>query len=342
MQQRVPSMKRGIALKILIVKTSSMGDVVHTMPTITDIATHRPDAQIDWMVEVPFASLPAMHPAVRKVHTIAWRKWRKSLFESDTRDAMKRARADLRSEYYDLILDVQGLIKSAFFSAQARGLRAGYDWKSAREHFASVWYQQVATVDRKLHAVQRSRLLAAAHLGYRPEGAPDFAIRMPDPTWLPPSTKPYTKPFVVLIPGASRPEKLWPDERWIAIANHIASRGLEIVWLWGSKEEGSRCVSLAAQSDGEIPPFLSVQDASALLARAKAVIGLDTGFSHIAAAFGVPTVGIYCDHEPGLVGITGNGFVASVGGRGEVPDVERIKLLADEALTHSTVRIVIK
>lgn len=328
----------GEPLKILIVKTSSMGDVVHTMPTISDIVHHRPDATIDWMVEAPFAALPAMHPGVRKTIPIAWRKWRKKLFASETRETIARTRRELRAESYDLVLDLQGLVKSAFFSAQARGLRAGYDWKSAREGFASVWYQRVATVDKSLHAIQRSRLLAAAHLGYRVLGAPDFSLRMPDPVWLPPTTKPYMRPYVVLIPGASRPEKLWPEERWIALAKHIATRGVELVWLWGSKEEGSRCVKLAAQSDGEIPPFLSVQDATALLARAKAVVGLDTGFSHVAAAFGVPTVGIYCDHEPGLVGITGNGFVASAGGRGEVPELERIKRMADEALSHGTMR----
>jgi heptosyltransferase I len=315
-----------------------MGDVVHTMPMVSDILRHKPEATIDWLVEAPFASLPAMHPGVRKAIPIAWRKWRKKILASNTREAISRARGDLRSEYYDLIIDAQGLVKSAFFSAQARGLRAGYDWKSAREGFASVWYQRVATVDKSLHAVQRSRLLAAAHLGYRVQGAPDFALRMPDPVWLPPTTKPYARPYVVLIPGASRLEKLWPEERWVALAKHIATRGVEIVWLWGSKEEGSRCVKLAAQSDGEIPPFLSVQDASALLARAKAVVGLDTGFSHVAAAFGVPTVGIYCDHEPGLVGITGNGFVASAGGRGEIPELDRIKRMADEALTHATTR----
>ncbi|TAG83884.1 MAG: lipopolysaccharide heptosyltransferase I, partial [Betaproteobacteria bacterium] len=192
------------ALKLLIVKTSSMGDVVHTMPAISDIAKHRPDVEIHWMVESSFASLPAMHPAVQRVHVISWRKWRKKLLQSDTRDAIKRARAELRSTYYDLIIDAQGLVKSAFFAGQARGLRAGYDWKSAREGFASVWYQRVATVDKALHAVQRTRLLMAAHLGYRPEGAPDFSLRMPDPTWLPPHTRPAQRPFVVLIPGASR------------------------------------------------------------------------------------------------------------------------------------------
>lgn len=317
-------------LKVLIVKTSSMGDVVHTMPAVTDIAAHRSDVQIDWMVESAFASLPAMHPAVRNVVPISWRKWRNSLLKKETREAISRSRKSLRSVEYDLVLDMQGLVKSALFSGQARGVRAGYDWSSAREKIASVWYQQVATVDRSLHAVHRSRLLAAAHLGYTVSGLPNFAIKMPDPTWMPPSPKPYA----VLIPSASRPEKLWQDERWIAVANAASTRGLAVVWMWGSKEEGSRCVSLAARSDGEIPPFLSVNDAAAVMARARVCVGLDTGFSHIAAAFGVPTVGIYCDHEPGLVGITGNGFVASLGGRGQSPDSVRVIKLLDEALAY--------
>jgi heptosyltransferase I len=305
---------------------------VHTMPAVSDIAHHRPDAKIDWLVESSFAALPSMHRAVQTVLPIRWRKWRQNLFQKETREAIGKTRAQLRSVEYDLVLDLQGLIKSALFSGQARGLRAGYDWSSAREKIASIWYQQVATVDKSLHAVHRSRLLAAAHLGYTISGKPNFAMTLPDPTWMPPSPKPY----VVLIPGASREEKLWPEERWIAVANDVAARGLEVVWMWGSKDEASRVVKLAAQSDGEIPPFLSVKDATAVIARAKACIGLDTGFSHIAAAFGVPTIGIYCDHEPGLVGITGNGFVASVGGKGQSPDSMRIRSLLDEAVAYSS------
>ncbi len=311
-----------------------MGDVVHTMPAISDIARHRPDVRIDWMVESPFASLPAMHPAVQTIVPIAWRKWRKKLWQKETRATIGRVRKSLRAEPYDLVLDLQGLMKSALFASQAKGLRAGYDWASAREPLASIWYQQVATVDRSLHAVTRSRLLAAAHLGYAIEGEPNFALRMPDPSWMPPTPKPY----VVLIPGASRPEKLWPEERWVAVAKAIAARGLEIAWIWGSKDEASRCVKLAAQSDGEIPPFLSVEHATAVIARASACVGLDTGFSHIAAAFGVPTVGIYCDHEPGLVGITGRAYVASVGGRGKSPESGAVIRLLDEALSSNPKR----
>lgn len=315
-------------MKILIVKTSSMGDVVHTMPTITDIAAHVPGAVIDWVVEKPFTSLPAMHPAVRLVIPIAWRKWRKSLWKAETRSALADARRALRSERYDLVLDLQGLVKSALWAVQANGPRAGYDRASAREPFAAVFYQRKANVPKALHAVERSRRLAATHLGYDiGNTSPRFSLIAPVGTWRAASDR-----YAVLITGASRPEKLWPEPSWLAIAVMLREAGYGLVWLWGSTSEKARCERLAGAADGEVPPFLTVADAAAVLAGASLCVGLDTGFSHIAAAFGVPTVGIYCDHEPGLVGITGEGYVASVGGRGQVPSVMAVDALVKPAL----------
>jgi len=304
-------------MKILIVKTSSMGDVVHTMPAVTDIAAHVPGALIDWVVEKPFSSLPAMHPAVRRVIPIAWRKWRKSLWKTDTRAAVAEARRALKAERYDLVLDMQGLVKSALWAVQANGPRAGYDRGSARESLAAMFYQRMANVPKALHAVERSRRLAATHLGYDIGSTPPrFALAAPSASWQPTAGR-----YAVLITGASRPEKLWPEASWLAVAAQLRDAGFGLVWLWGSPSEQARCERLAAEAGGDVPPFLTVADAAAVLAHASLCVGLDTGFSHIAAAFGVPTVGIYCDHEPGLVGITGEGFVASVGGRGQVPTI---------------------
>ena len=309
-------------MNILIVKTTSMGDVVHTMPAISDIAAHLPDTQIDWLVEVPFAALPTMHPAIRKVIPIAWRKWRKTLFAKDTRAALSAARAQLKAEKYDLVLDMQGLVKSALWAMQACGPRAGYDSASARESIAAFTYARRAKVGKSLHAVERSRQLAAAHLGYVVTGKPSFNLRAPALLWAP-----QTDRYAVLITGASRLEKLWPEASWQHICAVLQASDLGVVWLWGSADEGERVRRLAAIAGGEIPPFLSIRDASAVLARATICVGLDTGFTHVAAAFGVSTVGIYCDHEPGLVGITGGGRVASVGGRGRIPTVESVVAL---------------
>ena len=295
---------------------------MHTMPAISDIAANVPSAQIDWLIEAPFAALPAMHPAIRTVIPIAWRKWRKRLFAAETRAATATARAQLKAEQYDVIIDFQGLIKSALWATQARGPRAGYDWASAREPLASLFYAKRAAVAVNQHAVERSRQLAAAHLNYAVAGPQRFGLRAPSAGWMPQAAR-----YAVLITGASRPEKLWPESSWQAIAATLTARGYALVWLWGSAEEGERSKRLAASAGGEVPPFLTVKGASAVLARASLCVGLDTGLTHIAAAFGVATVGIYCDHEPGLVGITGEGYVASVGGRGLVPSVAAVEAL---------------
>ena len=295
-------------MRILIVKTSSMGDVVHALPAVSDIRRHRPGITIDWLVEAPFAAIPRLHPAVSKVMPLSWRKWRKSLFKRETREAMAALRADLRTESYDLVLDLQGLLKSVMWGLQARGPLVGYDRDSIREPMAALCYQRTAKVSRELHSVERCRRLAAAHLGYvLPVSAPSFDITPPVGSWRAPVLS------AALIPCASRPEKLWPEAHWIAI-----------VVIWGSDEERQRAERIAAGCDGLVPPFLSVADTAAVLGQARQVIGLDTGFSHLGAAFGAPTIGIYCDHEPGLAGITGPGRVASFGGKGQVPTLDEV------------------
>lgn len=316
-------------LRILVVKTTSMGDVVHTLPAITDIARAHPGAVIDWLVEAPFAAIAALHPAVRRVLPIAWRKWRKSLRNPATRAAIRQLRADLQAETYDLVIDFQGLLKSVLWAVQANGPRAGYDRKSIREPLAALFYQRRAAVSRSLHAVDRSRRLAAAHLAYAlPSGAPDFGLRAPTPTWQPPS------PHAVLIPCASRPEKLWPEADWQAVLAQVQAQGWTPVILWGSPQEQALAQRIAGDSGAVVPPFLSVGDSAAVLAGARLVVGLDTGFTHLAAAFARPTVGIYCDHEPGLAGVTGAGFVRSLGGKGQVPSRADVLAAFRSALPH--------
>jgi heptosyltransferase I len=305
--------------QILIVKTSSMGDVVHALPAVSDMLAARPGLAVDWLVEKAFADIPRLHPGVRRVLPLSWRKWRKRLHDAQVRSELWGLRAQLREVRYDLVLDLQGLMKSALWGLQARGALAGYDRRSAREPFAAGLYRLRARVPRELQAVERNRRLAAAHLGYAmPTSAPDFGIRAPHGTWR------VEGPSSVLVPCASRPEKLWPEDRWIAIAQRWRAQGLTPVIVWGTAEEEARAQRIAQACGGAVPPFLSVGDTAAVLAAARQVVGLDTGFTHLAAALGRPTVGIYCDHEPGLAGITGSGPVASVGGKGQVPSLDDV------------------
>ncbi len=172
----------GPHMRILIVKTSSMGDVVHALPAITDIAQAIPGVEIDWLVEKNFAAMPSQHRTVSRVITLQWRKWRKSLRTPETQAAIKAWRADMALHRYDLIIDMQGLLKSAGFACFAQGPRAGYDWHSIREPLASLFYSRKAHVSKDLHAVDRCRQLAAQVLGYAvPNSAPDFGLQADAP-----------------------------------------------------------------------------------------------------------------------------------------------------------------
>jgi heptosyltransferase-1 len=311
-----------MSFKLLIVKTSSMGDVVHALPVIDDIHRHHPGAQIDWLVEAPYAAIPQMHPGVRHVLPLQWRKWRRALFSRDTWVAMGVLRAELRQAGYDRVLDLQGLLKSALWARQAGASVVGYDAESAREPAAAWFYRRTAKVDKALQAVQRCRELAAAHLRYSvPGSAPDFGIRAPAASWLPRGGD-----YAVLIPNASRASKHWPERHWVALGNRLMERGMTPVVLWGAPDEQSLAENIAASCEGDVPPFLKVGEMASVLAGARQVVGLDTGFTHLAAALGRPTLGIYCGHDPGLAGITGPGRVASIGGKGQVPS--RAEVLA--------------
>jgi heptosyltransferase-1 len=338
-------------LKVLVVKMSSMGDIVHAQPVVSDLLAHAPQARIDWVAEAPFAGIPAMNPGVASVIPIAWRKWRRTLREPATRAALRTFRERLQATRYDWIVDCQGLLKSAAVARLARGThRAGPSWSSAREPLASLAYDRRAVVPWSLHVVARTRAIAAQALGYRLDGPARFGLRVPAlvAAWLPDGP-----PTAVLIPGASRSEKLWPEAHWVAAGRQLAGQGLRLVWLWGSPEERARVQRLAAACGGGvldasgagdavrtegarttsvIPPFVSVADAASLVAGARIVVGLDTGFTHLAGALGRPTVGIFCDFDATQCAVSGDGPCESFGGVGVVPPVADVTAAIERML----------
>lgn len=307
---------------ILLVKTSSLGDVLHNLPVVSDIARHYPDAQIDWVVEEGFAALPRMHPAVRNVIPVAVRRWRGKLLNIATWRDIAAYRSALAAQRYDIAIDTQGLLKSALLMRGTHGLRCGYDRDSAREPLAASLYQRTFPVALRQHAVERNRQLVAQALGYELEGCAEYGIRPPQiarPAWLP------EQPYAVLLHATSRADKLWDEANWVALGRHLHERNIRCVLPWGGEAEQARSLRLAgAIPDAAAPPRLSLNEAAALLGGARAVIGVDTGLAHLAAALGVPTVGIYTATDPALTGLYAGHCAVNLGHVGHAPDVAAV------------------
>jgi heptosyltransferase I len=298
---------------ILFVKTSSLGDVVHNGPAVSDAARALPGVHIDWVVEEPFAGIAALHRDVRRVIPVAVRRWRSALWRPAVWNEIGAWRRALQAERYDAVIDTQSLLKSALISKTARGTRHGLDRASAREWLAPTFYDVRHAVPRGLHAVERNRRLAAISLGYPPQGSVEYGLRVPAA---------QKSGYVVLLTMTSRADKLWPDERWIELARALRTPAM---LPWGSEAERARAQRIGAATGGPVmPKRLSAEELARLFAAAASVVGLDTGLTHFAAALGTPTVGIYCGSDPALTGLYGAPRATNVGAKGRVPEVREV------------------
>jgi heptosyltransferase-1 len=302
--------------RILLVKTSSLGDIVHNLPVVADIASQWPEAEIDWVLEEPFAALPALHPKVRRVMPVAVRRWRRSPLAADTRREIGAFFDALRAIRYDAVIDTQGLFKSAFVSRAARGRRFGLDFRSSREPLFP-FYDRTFHVPRSLHAVERNRIIVASALGYRVPPRIDYGIRA--------RSSPVSGAYAVLVHATSAAKKLWREERWVELGEALRSRGLKSVLPWGSDDERMRSERLEAAIQGAVtPPRTSLEEVASLLAGARCAVGVDTGLTHLAGALGVATVGIYTATDPGTTGLHGCVRAVNVGAVGANPRVDDV------------------
>ncbi|MGB8339134.1 MAG: lipopolysaccharide heptosyltransferase I [Burkholderiales bacterium] len=306
---------------ILLIKTSSLGDVIHNLPVATDLAAHFPGVNIDWVVEENFADIPALHPGVRRVIPIAMRRWRKNLLQKNTWREIEQFKKNLRQENYDAVLDTQGLIKSALITRWARGAKYGFDFFSVREPLASLVYDKKYTVNKQLHAVERNRRLAEQAIDYNQFFSINYGIAaLPlNASWL------AQGKYAVLLHATSRADKEWPEARWIELGKKLHGRRIFSVLPWGSEAEKVRAESLAAAiPDAIAPPQLSIKDAASLIAGAEIIIGVDTGLTHLAAALNKPVVAVFCATSPGLTGVYGNTNAINLGEAGRAPSVDQV------------------
>lgn len=321
-------------MRILLVKTSSLGDVIHNLPVASDIRRVYPEAQIDWVVEEGFAEIPRLHPAVRHVLPVGVRRWRKSPLSPATWREIRAYRQAVRrpagTDFYDAVLDTQGLIKSGLLASQAQGEKLGHAATSAREPLAARFYDRSFVIPKTLHAVVRNRQLAAAALGYALDDLSlDYGITAPPlaASWLPAGD------YAVLLTATSRADKEWPEENWRALGSALIATGVRCVLPGGSESERSRASRLANTLGRAVAaPAMNLADLAGLLAGARIVVGVDTGLVHLAAALGRPTLALYCASNPTLTGVLGSAPYVNLGGPGAPPSAKEVVATALQLL----------
>ncbi len=294
---------------------SSLGDVVHNFPVVVDIRRRFPQAVIDWAVEEAYAPLVELSLGVRRPVPVAIRRWRKGLLGMATWREIADLSRTLRSERYDEIIDTQGLLKSALVTAAAHGRRHGFDAHSAREPIAARFYDVVHHVARDQHAVSRNRQLAAAVLGYRVSEPAEYGL----------GVQPDASGAIVLLHSTSRADKHWPEASWVELGQRLESAGLSVVLPWATRFEHERSKRIAASlARAVVPPSMTLAAVAALLSSAKAVVGVDTGLVHLAAALGRPAAAIYCATDPRLTGIHACSRSVNLGSPGHAPSAGEV------------------
>jgi heptosyltransferase I len=300
--------------RILFIKTSSLGDVVHQCPAVTDAARGIPEARIDWVVEDAFAGVARMHPSVERVIPVAVRRWRRAPWRPAVWREMATFRESLKGERYDAVVDTQGLLKSALITCFASGTKHGMDRASAREPLAARFYDRTHFVSRGLHAVERNRRLTAAALGISLPPEIEYGLKKTGPL-----NEALPASYSVLLTMTSRADKLWPETRWIELGRALA---LPAVLPWGSDEERARAERIAhGIGQAVVPAKMALEALAPVLAHARNVVGLDSGLTHLAAALGVPAVAIFCGSDPALTGVYRAARAANVGAPGRPPQV---------------------
>lgn len=288
-------------MRVLLVKTSSLGDVVHTLPALTDAQQSIPGIEFDWVVEEGFAEIPAWHPAVSQVIPVAIRRWRRHPFQALRSGEWSRFKFRLSETRYDLVIDAQGLVKSAWLTRYVKAPVAGLDRESAREPLASRFYDRRYAIARDQHALERVRQLFAQSLGYSvPETVADYGL---DRNQL---ATPGDQPYLLFLHGTTWASKHWPEDYWRELAERMSEFGWSIRLPWGNADEKARAERIAeGLSSVSVLPRLNLGGIAKVVAGARACVAVDTGLGHLAAALDVPSISLYGPTLPGRVGAYG-------------------------------------
>lgn len=308
--------------RILIVKTSAMGDIVANIPLINDIHTRFPHLVIDWVVEESFLDIAKLSPYINQFIPMSLRRWKKHPFSKQTWQEISAFKAALQAHQYDAVLDSQNLVKSALICRIANGVSHGANAATAREPLAGWLHERGYDITVKCHAAVRNRMLGAKVFGYEmPSDAPQYHLQLPN---LSPSYTPI-HPYVMGFHGTARAAKLWPTYHWAGLAQHLKDKGLTLLLPWGNTEEKQRAESIAKSADNAIVlPKLNLAELTKLTEQAHATIGVDTGLMHLSVALDVPTLAIFCDThiwQAGTYPAEGTQAI-TIGGKPALPSIE--------------------
>lgn len=293
-------------MRVLVVKMSSLGDVIHTLPALTDAASALEGIRFDWVVEEGFAEIPAWHPAVDNVIPIALRRWRKHPLRDFRGPQWRAFRQSLRRESYDAVIDAQGLLKSAIIARLSKNQVYGLDRYSAREPLAALGYRHKVAVAKDMHAVERTRTLFSKALNYSlPLGRGDYGVR--DHLA---GGRDRRQFGLLFFHATARAEKLWPEDRWVQLAEEALAAGYPVSLPWGNDTERERAERIATRASGvQVLPRLDLLGLADLLLETRGVVAVDTGLGHLAAALDVPTVSLYGPTSTRLIGAYGRNQV---------------------------------
>ncbi len=290
--------------KILIVKTTSLGDLIHSMPAVTDVQRMLPGAEMHWLVEEDFVGVPVWHPFIKKVHACATRRWRKSFFSQKTQQEIKALKNQLLSEQFDLVIDAQGLVKSALMVRWLDCVRHGYDSQSIKEKLASRVYTDKHNISRDQGAIERVRQLVSESLGYSTDGLNQhFGLQVKKPVSL---DVDLDANYAVFLHGTNWDSKIWPVDYWRKLAEDLTAQGIKVFIPWGNKSEHERALTIAKDTKATVLQQQPLDVLAYILQNATVVVGSDTGLTHISAALGTKTIGIYGSTSTQLTGLNGD------------------------------------
>ena len=304
--------------RVLIIKTSSLGDVIHNFPMVSDINIKFPACTIDWLVEEAYVPLVKLHPSVHRIIPISLRRWRRSIFSRTTWQEVGSCIHEIKRHSYDLVIDSQGLIKSAVLAKLARGPSCGFGAGYARESLAGMSYDIGIKIDRDQHMLDRCRKLTASALSYQAPEKPNYGL-IKNNTTASQSNK------ALILCSSAQVKKLWPTDRWIEICHYLRSLGFDCQFTWGNQTDRAICEQISSSTGGEIMPKMHLGEIAGLVNQSRLVVGLDTGLLHLAAALEVPLISIFGASDPLKTGPRGDGIIQNCGSKNRFPGADEVK-----------------